>query len=76
MIAALIVLFIIINYLFIDSTFFKNKAGFSLQTIQLIFTALITMSFLRSNIGLVTSVVWASLIIIYVFKEIASACTN
>lgn len=68
MIVSLVILFIITNYFFIDSTFFRHKTGFSIKNIQLIYTLLLTVVFLRTKIDPLGLVTYFSLLIIYIFR--------
>ena len=68
LIIALVVLIIYTNYLFIDSVFFKGRAGFAKRKIQALFILLLTVVFMRSSITPVSLVVFISLVIIYYFR--------
>lgn len=68
MIAALIVLFIASNYLFIESAFLKSVTGLTVRKIQILYAILLSVVFIEGEMNLLTTTVYLSLLVIYTLR--------
>lgn len=68
MLVAATLIFIIANYLFIDSAFIKNKVDFSLKNIRLAYATVLTAVFAKTGVSFLGALVYFSLLAIYILR--------